>query len=176
MRGLWLAAMLAVAYAAPQEVTKDIDSDNYVIENISDTTRRSSIEVEVTSLSPNIGLEVINIVNETKYEVLTTTQKVVVNESDEQQNAENEQTTETSSQTEERNTHKTSEDSQDSEVVNGDFKNYSIVKDYPEELYLPDEDPIDNTIDDTLGSEDILDVINNFIAEKDPMLQVTIKS
>ena len=41
-----------------------------------------------------------------------------------------------------------------------------------EEIYLPDEDPIDNTIDDTLRPDDILDVIRNFIAEKDAMLQV----
>ena len=58
--------------------------------------------------------------------------------------------------------------------MNIDFTNQSTGKDYPEELYLPDEDPIDNTIDDTLGSDDILDVINNFIVEKDPMLQVRI--
>jgi len=43
---------------------------------------------------------------------------------------------------------------------------------YPEELYFPDADPIDNTIDDTLGSDDILDVIKNFIADRDPMLQL----
>merc|ERR1719446_1554117 len=48
----------------------------------------------------------------------------------------------------------------------------SVSKDYPEELYLPDEDPIENTIDDTLGSDDILDVVKNFIAEREPMLQI----
>ena len=41
-----------------------------------------------------------------------------------------------------------------------------------EEIYLPDEDPIDNTIDDTLGSDDIIDVVRNFISEKDAMLHV----
>jgi hypothetical protein len=41
-----------------------------------------------------------------------------------------------------------------------------------EEIYLPDKDPIDNTIDDTLGSDDIIDVVRNFISEKDAMLQV----
>jgi hypothetical protein len=41
-----------------------------------------------------------------------------------------------------------------------------------EEIYLPDDDPIDNTIDDTLGSDDIIDVVRNFISEKDAMLQV----
>eukprot|EP00092_Neocalanus_flemingeri_P029999 GFUD01032569.1.p1 GENE.GFUD01032569.1~~GFUD01032569.1.p1 ORF type:complete len:322 (-),score=119.71 GFUD01032569.1:93-1058(-) len=46
------------------------------------------------------------------------------------------------------------------------------IQDYSEELYLPDEDPIDNTIDDSLGSDDIFDVIQNFIAERDPMLQL----
>ena len=46
------------------------------------------------------------------------------------------------------------------------------VKDYPKELYLPDEDTIDNLIDDTLVSDDIIDVIKNFISERDPMLQV----
>ena len=47
-----------------------------------------------------------------------------------------------------------------------------IIKEYPEELYLPDEDAIDNEIDDSLGSDDIIDVIENFIAEEDPILQV----
>ena len=41
-----------------------------------------------------------------------------------------------------------------------------------EEIYLPDEYPIDNTIDDALGSDDILEVTRNFISEKDAMLQV----
>ena len=41
-----------------------------------------------------------------------------------------------------------------------------------EELYLPDEDVITNAIGDTLGSEDIIEVVKNFIAEEDPMLQV----
>ena len=41
-----------------------------------------------------------------------------------------------------------------------------------EEIYLPDEYPIDNTIDDALGSDDILEVTRNFISEKDSMLQV----
>jgi len=50
--------------------------------------------------------------------------------------------------------------------------NITNAQDYPEDLYLPDEDPIDNTIDDTLGSDDIIDVINNFISERDPMLQL----
>ena len=52
---------------------------------------------------------------------------------------------------------------------------FTTGKDYLEDLHLRDEDPIDNTIDDTLGYDDILDVINNFIAEKDPMLQVRLK-
>ena len=170
---LWLAVVLAVTSAAPQKIVEEIGSDNYVTENTNDTIR-SSLGEEVTSLSPNIGLEVIDIVNETKYEVHTTTQKIVAADSNEQQN---EQTTASSSETtEETNIDKTSIDSQDSEIVNIDFTNQSTGKDYPEELYLPDEDPIDNTIADTLGSDDILDVINNFIAEKDPMLQVRLKS
>ena len=167
MWGLWLAVVLAVAYAAPQEVIEEIDSDNYVIEN-SDASRRSSLD---------IGLEVIDILNDTKYGVHTTTQQNVVSDNDEQQNAENEQTTADSLETtEEPNIEKTSVDSQDSEIVNIDFTNQSFGKDYLEDLYLPDEDPIDNTIDDTLGSDDILDVINNFIAEKDPMLKVRLQS
>jgi len=48
----------------------------------------------------------------------------------------------------------------------------SVVQDYREELYLPDADPIENTIDDTLGSDDLLDVVKNFIAEREPMLQL----
>jgi hypothetical protein len=44
----------------------------------------------------------------------------------------------------------------------------STTQNYPEELYLPDEDPIDNTIEDTLGLNDIIDVIKNF----DLILQV----
>ena len=43
---------------------------------------------------------------------------------------------------------------------------------FQEEIYLPDEDPLDNTIDDTLGSDDIIDVVRNFISQKDSMLQV----
>ena len=35
-----------------------------------------------------------------------------------------------------------------------------------------DKDILTNTIDDTLGTDDIIEVINNFIAEEDPMLQV----
>jgi hypothetical protein len=172
MWGLWLAVVLTVdyAHAAPQEVIEEISRDNYVTENTSDTTIRSSLGEEVTALSSKIGLEVIDIVNETKYEVQTTTQKFVVSDSDEQQNDEKEETTAAGLETtEETNIDKT-------DIVNLDFLNQSTGKDYSEDLYLPDEDPIDNKIDDSLGSDDILDVINNFIAEKDPMLQVRIKS
>merc|ERR1719179_53072 len=35
-----------------------------------------------------------------------------------------------------------------------------------------DKDIFTNTIDDTLGTDDIIDVVNNFIAEEDPMLQL----
>ena len=35
-----------------------------------------------------------------------------------------------------------------------------------------DKDIFTNTIDDTLGTDDIIEVVNNFIAEEDPMLQV----
>ena len=35
-----------------------------------------------------------------------------------------------------------------------------------------DKDILTNTIEDTLGSDDIVEVVNNFIAEEDPMLQV----
>ena len=35
-----------------------------------------------------------------------------------------------------------------------------------------DKDILTNTIDDTLGTDDIIEVVNNFIAEEDPMLQV----
>jgi hypothetical protein len=75
MWGLWLAVVLAVdyAYAAPTEVIEEIGSDNYATENTIDTTIRSSLGEEIT-LSSKIGLEVIDIVNETKYEVQTTTQ------------------------------------------------------------------------------------------------------
>ena len=57
-----------------------------------------------------------------------------------------------------------------SELV--DVKNGDSLDTNKEELYLPDEDVINNTIDDTLGSEDIIEVVKNFIAEEDPMLQV----
>ena len=60
---LWLAVVLAVTSAAPQKIVEEIGSDNYVTENTSDTIIRSSLGEEVTSLSPNIGLEVIDIVN-----------------------------------------------------------------------------------------------------------------
>jgi hypothetical protein len=87
--------------------------------------------------------------------------KIVVSDSDEQQNAEKEQTTAAIlERSEETNIDKT-------DIVNLDFTNQSIGKDYSKDLYLPDEDPIDNTIDDTLGSDDILDVINDFISEKE---------
>jgi len=39
-----------------------------------------------------------------------------------------------------------------------------------EELYR--EDPKENLIDDTLDSDDIVDVVHNFIAERDPLLQL----
>merc|ERR1719179_51392 len=35
-----------------------------------------------------------------------------------------------------------------------------------------DKDILTNTIDDTLGANDIIEVVNNFIAEEDPMLQL----
>merc|ERR1712013_173338 len=35
-----------------------------------------------------------------------------------------------------------------------------------------DRDILTNTIDDTLGADDIIEVVNNFIAEEDPMLQL----
>merc|ERR1719179_73542 len=35
-----------------------------------------------------------------------------------------------------------------------------------------DKDILTNTIDDTLGADDIIEVVNNFIAEEDPMLQL----
>jgi len=35
-----------------------------------------------------------------------------------------------------------------------------------------DKDILTNTIDDTLGTDDIIEVVNNFIAEEDPMLQL----
>eukprot|EP00092_Neocalanus_flemingeri_P102857 GFUD01131575.1.p1 GENE.GFUD01131575.1~~GFUD01131575.1.p1 ORF type:complete len:318 (-),score=108.38 GFUD01131575.1:93-1046(-) len=74
-------------------------------------------------------------------------------------------------------------EAEDSIVVDNDEVNFLLstpnikffdpaIQDYSEELYLPDEDPIDNTIDDSLGSDDIFDVIQNFIAERDPMLQL----
>jgi len=53
-----------------------------------------------------------------------------------------------------------------------DYSENIKTKDYTKETYIPDEDPIDNSIDDTLGSDDIIDVIKNFIAERDPMLQL----
>ena len=35
-----------------------------------------------------------------------------------------------------------------------------------------DKDILTNSIDDTLDTDDIIEVVNNFIAEEDPMLQV----
>merc|ERR1712013_671549 len=35
-----------------------------------------------------------------------------------------------------------------------------------------DRDILTNTIDDTLGTDDIIEVVNNFMAEEDPMLQL----
>merc|ERR1711874_15116 len=58
----------------------------------------------------------------------------------------------------------------DVKVAQSDFKNeLDLTK---EELYLPDEDIRTNTIDDTLGSDDIIEVVKNFIAQEDLMLQL----
>jgi hypothetical protein len=42
-----------------------------------------------------------------------------------------------------------------------------------EDIYAPDPDPSENMLEDVLDNEDILDVVNNFIADEDPVLQVT---
>jgi len=160
MWGLWLAVMLAAASAAPQEVIEEIESD--FTENTSDTTVRTSLGEEATPLSYIIGTEVTNIFNDTKYKAHATTENIVVSDNNEQQN---EQTTAA-------NLESTVETNIDNTKIDVDLNNQSTGIDYSEELYLPDEVPIDNTIDDTLGSDDIFDVINNFIGEKDPMLQL----
>jgi len=43
-------------------------------------------------------------------------------------------------------------------------------------LNLPDDNISTNTIDDTLDNDDIIEVVNNIIAEEDSMLQVYILS
>ena len=64
-------------------------------------------------------------------------------------------------------------ESSDDPIITEDIVDEELnTKEYPEELYLPDEDAIANEIDDSLGSDDIIDVIENFIAEEDPILQV----
>ena len=154
MWGLWLAVVLAVASAAPQEVSNEMLDNEIVVteENSSDETTGSG--ESVTTSDPNIG-----IVNETRFYVPTTT-VADLHEENETNN--------------ELKTLNILDITEDSENVNSDPNSLLIPRDYPEELYLPDEDPIDNTIDDTLGSDDIIDVIKNFIAERDPMLQVSI--
>jgi len=147
---LWLALGLAVASAAPQEAFRQ------VLESQAGVTE----EIFILSLFSNSGLEVVNIFNDTSLEVPTTT-FTVLQEQDEQA------TTVSSKEIELKSNQDVIEEAETSTLGPN-----SITIDYPEELYLPDEDPIDNTIDDTLGSDDILDVIRNFIAEQDPMLQL----
>jgi len=43
-------------------------------------------------------------------------------------------------------------------------------------LNLPDDNISTNTIDDSLDNDDIIEVVNNIIAEEDSMLQVYILS
>merc|ERR1711892_1296515 len=164
---LWLAVGLvfATAAAAPQDIFEEIDSDHNITKNITNEIRMGSSEEEVTTLSTKAGLEVINDVNESTD--LTTRQPSPVSAVLEQEEAGNEVTTLSNLEV---TTFVKSSEALDN--VNNDLFNLSVTKDYPEELYLPDEDPIDNTIDDTLGSDDIIDVITNFIAEQDPMLQL----
>ena len=164
---LWLVVGLvfATAAAAPQDLFEEIDSDDNITKNITNEIRIGSSEEEVTTLSTKAGLEVINDVNESADEDLTTRQPSDVLE---QEEAGDEVTTLSNIEV---TTFVKSSEALDN--VNNDLVNLSIPKNYPDELYLPDEDPIDNTIDDTLGSDDIIDVIQNFIAEQDPMLQVS---
>merc|ERR1711892_278566 len=164
---LWLAVGLvfATAAAAPQDIFEEIDSDHNITKNITNEIRMGSSEEEVTTLSTKAGLEVINDVNESTD--LTTRQPSPVSAVLEQEEAGNEVTTLSSLEV---TTFFKSSEALD--IVNNDLVNLLVTKDYPDELYLPDQDPIDNTIDDTLGSDDIIDVITNFIAEQDPMLQL----
>merc|ERR1711892_633899 len=166
---LWLAVGLvfATAAAAPQDLFEEIDSDDNINKNITNEIRIDSSEEEVTTLSTQAVLEVINIVNENTDEDPTTRQPSTVSDVHEQEEAGDEVTTLSSLEV---TTFVKSLEALD--IVNNDLVNLLVTKDYPDELYLPDQDPIDNTIDDTLGSDDIIDVITNFIAEQDPMLQL----
>merc|ERR1711892_102147 len=161
---LWLAVGLvcATAAAAPQDIFEEIDSDHNINENITNEIRIDSSEEEVTTLSTQAVLEVTNIVNENTDENPTTRQPSTVSDDHEQEEAGDEVTTLISLEV---TTFVKSSEALDN--VNNDLVNLLVTKDYPDELYLPDEDPID----DTLGSDDIIDVITNFIAEQDPMLQ-----
>merc|ERR1711892_509384 len=163
---LWLAVGLVfgTAAAAPQDLFEEIDSDDNITKNITNEIRIGSSEEEVATLSTKAGPEVINAVNKSPDEDLTTRQPSDVLE---QEEVGDEVTTLSNLEV---TTFVKSSEALDN--VNNDLVNLSMTKDYPEELYLPDEDPIDNTIDDTLGSDDIIDVITNFIAEQDPMLQL----
>jgi len=148
MLGLWLAVGLALAAAAPQEIIEQFNGEKDVLENSINESGE-----EIKTLTPEV-------VNDTTKE-------------DDEANKNNfsEQELTTSSILEFTEAPDlTITSSESSENVNKDLS--KLTKEFPDELYLPDEDPIDNTIDDTLGSDDIIDVITNFIAEKDPMLQL----
>jgi len=148
MVALWLAVGLALTAAAPQEVIEQVNEEKSVHENIINERRE-----EITTLTPEVVNTTINEENEgnendfSKLELTTSINFEVTEASDLMTTS-----------------------SESSDNVNIDHS--KLIKEYPDELYLPDEDPIDNTIDDTLGSDDIIDVITNFIAEKDPMLQL----
>lgn len=152
---LWLAVGLGLANAAPQELL------NIGGEGIEVTTNEGGsgdTREELTTLTPKV-------VSKTSNEVFSMTQKTDTEEKD---SFNNELTTSTSVEVTEAVDLMTTSEAVD--IQNSDDSN--LENEYPEELYLPDEDPIDNTIDDTLGSDDIIDVITNFIAEKDPILQL----
>jgi len=148
MVALWLAVGLALTAAAPQKVIEQVNEEKSVHENIINERRE-----EITTLTPEVVNTTINEENEgnendfSKLELTTSINFEVTEASDLMTTS-----------------------SESSDNVNIDHS--KLIKEYPDELYLPDEDPIDNTIDDTLGSDDIIDVITNFIAEKDPMLQL----
>jgi len=148
MVALWLAVGLALTAAAPQEVIEQVNEEKSVHENIINERRE-----EITTLTPEVVNTTINEENEgnendfSKLELTTSINFEVTEASDLMTTS-----------------------SESSDNVNIDHS--KLIKEYPDELYLPDEDPIDNTIDDTLGSDDIIDVITNFIAKKDPMLQL----
>merc|ERR1712106_573151 len=134
---LWLAVGLvfATAAAAPQDIFEEIDSDDNIIKNITNEIRIGSSEEEVTTLSTKAGLEVINAVNKSPDEDLTTRQPSTVSDVLEQEEAGGEVTT--LSNLEVTTVVKSSEALDN---VNNDLVNLSVTKDYPEELYLPDED------------------------------------